>query len=91
MSSLDFQVEFIVRACWFVIAAHHNYENIDINGYSLLTVDYANNIKQGGVCIYFKEYLPLIWGNDLSNMKECLVTEIDANNEKYFLHACVGP
>ena len=62
----------------------NNDENININGYSLLRVDHPDNIKQGGVCMYFKESLPLIRPNDLSNMKESLVTEINVYNEKYF-------
>ena len=62
----------------------YNYENININGYSLLKVDHPNNIKQEGVCMYFKESLLLIRRNDLSNMEEYLVTEINANNKKCF-------
>ena len=62
----------------------HDDENININGYSLLRVDHPNNIKRGGICLYFKESLPLINRSDLSNMKECLVTEINVNNEKCF-------
>ena len=60
----------------------HNDENININGYSLLRVDHPNNIKREGVCMYFKEFLPLIRRTDLSNMKECLVTEINVIDEK---------
>ena len=56
--------------------------NMQINGYSLLRADHPNNIKRGGVCIYFKESLPLITKNDLTNLKDCLVTEINVNNEK---------
>ena len=52
----------------------YNYESININGYSLLKVNHPNNIKQEGVCMYFKQSLPLIRRNDLSNMKEYLVT-----------------
>ena len=62
----------------------HDDENININGYLLLRVDHPNNIKRGGICMYFKESLPLINRSDLSNMKECLVTEINVNNEKCF-------
>ena len=58
--------------------------NIQINGFSLLRADYPNNIKRGGVCIYFKESLPSIKRNDLTNLKDCLVTEINVNNEKCF-------
>ena len=40
-------------------------ENIQFNGYSLLRTDHPNSIKCVGVCIYFKEFLPLIRRNDL--------------------------
>ena len=55
---------------------------LQINGYSLLGADHPNSIKRGGVCIYFKESLPLIRRNDLTNLKDCLVTEINVDNEK---------
>ena len=58
--------------------------NMQINGYSLLRADHPNDIKCGGVCMYFKESLPLIKRNDLSNIKDCIVTEINVNNEKCF-------
>ena len=51
--------------------------NIQINGYSLLRADHPNNIKHGGICICFKEMLPLIRRNDLTNLKNCLVTKIN--------------
>ena len=59
-------------------------ENIQINGYSLLRADNPNDIKPGGVCIYFKESLPLIRRNDSTNIKDCLATDIIVNNEKCF-------
>ena len=40
-------------------------ENIQFNGYSLLRTDHPSGIKCVGVCIYFKEFLPLIRRNDL--------------------------
>ena len=60
-------------------------EDIMINGYSLLRVDHPSNSKRGGVCLYFKEHLPLIRRNGLSILQECLVTEIIVDNEKCFL------
>ena len=39
-------------------------ENIMINGYSLSRADHPSNSKRGGVCLYFKERLPLIRRND---------------------------
>ena len=61
-----------------------NDENINIKGYSLLRADHPGNSKRGGVCLYYKEYLPLIARNDISCMQECLVTELSMNNEKCF-------
>ena len=59
-------------------------QNIQTNRYSLLTADHPNNIKRRGIYIYFKETLPLITRNDLTNIKDCLVTKINVNNEKCF-------
>ena len=65
--------------------------NIQINGNSLLRADHPNNIKCGGVCIYFKESLSLIRRNDLTNLKDCLVTEINVNNKKCFFTCLYRP
>ena len=59
----------------------HNDEN---NGSSLLRNDNQNSIKREWVCMYFTKSLLLIRWRDLSNMKECLITEINANNKKWF-------
>ena len=32
---------------------------IDIEGYNIVRADHPNNIKRGGVCIYYKESLPV--------------------------------
>ena len=58
--------------------------NIQINEYSSLRADHPNDIKRGDVCIFFKESLPLIRRNDLTNIEDCIVTEINVNNEKRF-------
>ena len=55
--------------------------NIKINGYWLLTADHPNNIKGVGVCIYFKESSSLIRRNDLTSLKDFLVTEINVNSK----------
>ena len=65
-------------------------ENIMINRYSLLRADHPSNSKRGGVCLYFKEHLPLIRRNDLSILQECLVTEIIVGNEKCFFTCLYG-
>ena len=35
-------------------------ERINIEGYNLLSVDHPSNKKRGGVCMYYKEHLPII-------------------------------
>ena len=62
----------------------NNGVNIQINGYSLLRPDHSNDIKRGGVCIYFQDSLPFNRRNDLTNIKDCIVTETNVNNEKCF-------
>ena len=32
---------------------------LEIDGYNLVRADHPNNIKRGGVCIYYKESLPV--------------------------------
>ena len=49
---------------------------INIDGYNLLREDHPNDNKRGGVCMYFKEHLPILRRDDLCNSPECLVTEI---------------
>ena len=52
-----------------------------IKGYSMIRADHPSNTKRGGVCIYYKKYLPLISKVDTCKLNECIVTEINVNNE----------
>ena len=54
---------------------------IDIKGYNLFRADHPDNIKRGGVCIYYKEPLP-VRIKTLSYFKEVLFLEMIYNNEK---------
>ena len=51
----------------------------------MMRADHPSNIKRGGVCLYYKEQLPIIRRDDIYSVKECLVTEITVKNERYFL------
>ena len=55
-----------------------------INGYSLVRTDHPGNRKCGGICLCFKEHLPLTRINYLNVLQECLETEIIVDNEKFF-------
>ena len=58
---------------------------ITINGYNLIRLDHPIDSKRGGVCIYYKEHIPLIKRDDICTLDNCLVTEIRSKGEKYFL------
>ena len=54
---------------------------LEIDGYNLIRADHPDNIKRGGVCIYYKESLPV---RVLSSpyLKEALLLEMIENNKK---------
>ena len=62
-----------------------NDERLYIKGYSMIRADHPSNTKREGVCIYYKEYLPLIRKVDICKLNECFPTEITVNNERCFL------
>ena len=54
---------------------------IEIEGYNLVRADHPDNIKRGGVCIYYKESLP-VRIKTIPYFKEALVLEMIHNNKK---------
>ena len=59
-----------------------------IDGQNLIRSDHPSDLKKDGVCIYYKEHIPLILRDDINILDNCLVTEIRSQNEKRFL-ACI--
>ena len=47
----------------------------------MIRLDHPNDIKRGGVCIYFKEILPIRVMN-IPHLKEALLLEINYNNKR---------
>ena len=56
-----------------------------IDGYNLIRSDHPSDSKRGGVCIYYKEHIPLIKRDDICTLDNCSVTEIRSQSEKCFL------
>ena len=56
-----------------------------IDGYNLIRSDHPSDSKRGGVCIYYKEHIPLIKRDDICTLDNCLVTEIRSQSAKCFL------
>ena len=48
---------------------------LQIEGYNIVRADHLNNVKRGGVCIYYKESLP-VRGINLPYFNEALLLEI---------------
>ena len=49
-----------------------------------MRADHPSNRKRGGVCISYKNHLPIIKRNDSYQLHECLVTELRIGKKKYF-------
>ena len=62
-----------------------NDERLYIKGYSMIAAHYSSCTKSGGVCLYYKEHLPLSRKIDVCKLNVCAVTEIIVNNEICFL------
>ena len=54
---------------------------IEIEGHKLIRADHPDNIKRGGVCIYYKESLPVAVIST-PYFKEALLLEMSYNNKK---------
>ena len=54
---------------------------IEIEGYKLIRADHPDNIKRRGVCIYYKESLPVAVIST-PYFKEALLLEMSYNNKK---------
>ena len=63
----------------------NNDTRLHLHGYSLIRADHPSDLKRGGVCIYYKEHLPLICKPNLTPLDECLVCELKIGNKKCFI------
>ena len=59
---------------------------LDLEGYRLVRADHPNNIKRGGVCIYYKESLSVRVIN-IPYIKEALLLQMNYNNKKVIISA----
>ena len=55
-----------------------------LDGYSLIHVDRPKNIKQGGVCIYYRETFP-IKTIQVNYLSECLVRKVNYESKNLFI------
>ena len=58
--------------------------SLELEGYKLVRADHPNNVKRGGVCIYYKESLPVRVIN-LPYLQEALLLELNDQNKKIII------
>ena len=58
--------------------------DLNFNGYNLMRSDHPSDVKRGGICIFYKETLPITFLN-ITNLTECLICEILFNQKKCFI------
>ena len=89
ISAHDYSQLFLLKACILahksdIICLSETYldstvplddDNLVISGYNLICSDYPSNIRRRGVCLYYKNYLPLRVLN-ISYLKKCLNFEL---------------
>ena len=63
---------------------------VEIQGYNLVRADHLDNTKRGGVCIYYKESLP-VRVIDLPYFKEVLLLEMSFNKKKVIVSVIYLP
>ena len=63
---------------------------LSIPGYSMMRADHPSNTKRSEVCLYYKEHFLIIWRDDISNLKEFLVTEITIKMNDVSSRAYIG-
>ena len=61
-----------------------NDPKINIPGYNLLRCNHPSNLKRAGVCMFYKEYLPINRHDDLCTLTECIVTELNLGKKSVF-------
>ena len=64
-----------------------NVSNLLIPGYELYRADHSSNVKRGGICIYYKNLLPLKVTN-IQHLQECINFEMKIGEK---LCNCVEP
>ena len=61
---------------------------LQIQGYEMIRCDFPGNLKRGGVCVYYRDDLPLKLRYDLSNLDQCIVLEMRVKSSRCFI-TCV--
>ena len=84
--ALSYNIDIIFLSETFLDSSiETNNPKLNISGYNLLRSDHPSDIKRGGVCMFYKDYLPVIRRDDLCALTECIVVESIRGQNLYFL------
>ena len=64
--------------------------SLQIEGYNLVRADHPNDVKRGGVCIYYRESLP-VRVISIPYLKEAVLLELVQNKKKLYQQFIVHP
>ena len=83
--ALSYNIDIIFLSETFLDSSiETNNPKLNIPGYNLLRSDHPSNIKRGGVCMFYKDYLPVIRRHDLCALTECIVVEVNSGTKSLF-------
>ena len=68
-----------------VSSAETNNPKNNMPSYNIFHCDHPSYTQRVGVCIYYKEHLPIARCDDLSILSKCTVTEINTGTKSAFL------
>ena len=70
---------------FLIFSIQSNDDRISTDRYNLITADHPNDSKSGGICIYYKQSIPLIKRDDICTLDNYLVTKIYSQGETILL------
>ena len=73
---------FVWNSSWFLDTVRSRW--LRFGGYKLVRADHPKNVKRGGVCIYYKESLPVRVIN-LPYLQEASLLELNDHNKKIII------
>ena len=83
--ALSYNIDIIFLSKAFLDSSiEANNPKLNIPGYNLLRSDHPSNIKRGGVCMFYKDYLPVIRRDDLCALTKCIVVEVNSGTKSLF-------
>ena len=65
-------------------------DNLEIDGYNIKRCDHPDGKSRGGIAVYYKSDLPIIFKPELTNLTESLIFQVKFVNKKNaFLYALI--